>query len=213
MLTFQLSKILSIRTTITIVTLKTLAPNNFLEDSKTCSLLWRKRVFFWFWLTYQFEDFALSLFLKEREPGAPFFLSGEEIGRDGRARRVLKVEHAIDWADDPLGQTWTGGVLELTYEDGGRRRITLDPQPGRFFLKGGGYGGHQGWNHGDDMGREHSDHYVWDLSDPETRRQVRQLGDHFTRVECDGAVGWGMSEYGVAKGYPKYKIAQAHEPL
>ncbi len=169
--------------------------------------------FFWFWLTYQFEDFALSLFLKEREPGAPFFLSGEEVDREGRTRHVIKVEHEIDWADDPLGQTWQGGWLDLLYEDGGRRRITLDPQPGRFFLKGGGYGGHKGWNHGDDRGREHADHYVWDLSDPETRRQARQLGDHFTRVECDGAVGWGMSEYGVAKGYPKYKVAQAHEPL
>ena len=169
--------------------------------------------FFWFWLTYQFEDFALSLFLKEREPGNPFFLSGVEIGKDGVERDISAIDHDIEWADDPLGQTWSGGRLVLHYEDGGSRTLTLHPQPGRFFLKGGGYGGHRGWNHGDNMGKYHTDHYVWDLSDPETRRQIRQLGDHFTKVECEGETGWGMSEYGVAKGYPKYQIAQVHEPL
>ena len=85
--------------------------------------------------------------------------------------------------------------------------------PARFFLKGGGYGGHNGWNHGDDMGQEHSDHYVWNLDDAEVRRQIRQLGDHFTKVECDGQTGFGVSEYGVAKGYPKYQIAQKHVPI
>ncbi|MFC4670804.1 hypothetical protein ACFO5X_19815 [Seohaeicola nanhaiensis] len=169
--------------------------------------------FFWFWLTYQFEDFAISLFLKERKPGKPFFLSGLEIGSDGEEREIIAVDHEIEWADDPLGQTWSGGTLVLHYEDGGTRELTLVPQRGRFFLKGGGYGGHQGWDHGDNRGKLHSDHYVWDLSDPETRRQARQLGDHFTRVECGGQTGYGMSEYGVAKGYPKYQIAQRHEPL
>ena len=169
--------------------------------------------FFWFWLTYQFEDFAMSLFLKEREPGHPFFLSGLEVDKAGEEREITAIEHDIEWADDPLGQTWSGGTLLLKYADGGTRELTLHPQPARFFLKGGGYGGHRGWNHGDNRGRLHSDHYVWDLSDPEIRRQARQLGDHFTKVTCDGRTGYGMSEYGVARGYPKYEIAQKHEPL
>jgi hypothetical protein len=171
------------------------------------------RNFFWFWLTYQFEDFGLSLFLKERSPERLMYFSGSEIRADGTERHIARVEHDLEWADDPLGQAWKGGRLRLHYKDGGTRDLELEMLPGRFYLKGGGYGGYMGWNHGDDMGDLHTTHYRWDLSDPETRRQVRTLGDHATRVRSEGQVGHGMSEYGVAAGYPKYEIAQRHPAL
>lgn len=171
------------------------------------------RDFLWFWVTYQFEDFAIAIFLKETAPGKPFFFSGSEVRSDGSERHLLGVEHEIEWADDPRGQTWTGGSLKLAYEDGGSKELKLTTLPGRFFLKGGGYGGHEGWNHGDDMGQDYATHYRWNLADLETRRLARTLGDHVTRVECDGWVGYGVSEYGVARGYPRYENAQRHPAL
>ncbi|MGX1098199.1 hypothetical protein [Amorphus sp. MBR-141] len=170
--------------------------------------------FFWFWLTYQFEDFGLALFLKERSPDKQMYFSGIEIGRDGKERHVERVEHDMEWRDDPLGQTWKGGKLRLHYEDGATRELTVEGLPGRFYLKAGGYGGFEGWNHGDDKGDLFQTAYRWDLTDPDTRSRARTLGDHATRVTTDdGQVGFGMSEYGVAAGYPKYQAVQCHPAL
>lgn len=173
--------------------------------------------FFWTWTMLQTESVGVCLFLKEREPGKPFYLSGAEFQRqpDGavRQREITAVEHDLQWADDPLGQTLAGGELRLSFEQGAPRVLRLEPLPARYYLKGGLYGGFGGWNHGEDKGPYAEAHDAWNLDDPLTRERARTLGDHVLRVHTDGQTGIGISEYGVAAGYPKYLGVQKHPAL
>jgi hypothetical protein len=93
------------------------------------------------------------------------------------------------------------------------RRIKIRALPGRFFLKGGLYGGLEGWSHGDDKGKFHAEHEVWTLADPETRRLVRTLSDHVIEVTDGDEVGYGIVEYGVGKGYARYAEVQGFPPI
>jgi hypothetical protein len=173
--------------------------------------------FFWTWSMLQTESMGVCLFLKEREPGQPFYLSGAEFQRqaDGRVaqREITGVDHELQWADDPLGQTLAGGELRLRFDHGAPRVLRLEPLPTRFYLKGGLYGGFGGWNHGDDKGAYAEGHDAWNLDDALTRERARTLGDHVLRVHTDGESGIGISEYGVAAGYPKYPLPQKHPAL
>ena len=83
----------------------------------------------------------------------------------------------------------------------------------RFYLKGGLYGGFNGWNHGDSKGAYHCEHDVWALDDAAVRAKARTLGDHVVRATCDGRTGVGISEYGVAQGYARYPGPQKHPAL
>jgi hypothetical protein len=168
--------------------------------------------YFWTWTMVQFEHMGVSLYMKELEPGKPYYLSGSEFRRaaDGTVahREVTAVHHEIDWVDDPLGQTVSTAVFQLQFDQGPPLELRMQGLPTRFYLKAGMYGGYQGWNHGDDKGVSHSAHDVWDLDDPATRLAARTLSDHVVRVTCDGTVGFGISEYGVAAGYPRYPAPQ-----
>jgi hypothetical protein len=173
--------------------------------------------FFWTWSMFQFEDMGISIFLKERAPGEPGYLSGTEFRRDAHgaihAREITMVTHDIQWADDPLGQTIEAATWRLEFNEGAPRELRMEGLPTRFYLKGGNYGGFKGWNHGDDVGPLHSDQDVWDLDDAATRLTARTLGDHLVRVTTDGRIGSGVSEYGVAAGYPRYEAPQRHAAL
>lgn len=173
--------------------------------------------FFWTWSMFQFEDMGISIFLKEREPGKPHYLSASEFVRaaDGSVthREATGATHDLEWADDPLGQTIVAGTLTLEFADGPPRTVRMESQEARFYLKGGLYGGFKGWNHGDNVGPYHSDHDVWNLDDAHTRAKARTLGDHVVRATCDGRTGIGISEYGVAPGYPRYTGPQKHPAL
>lgn len=173
--------------------------------------------FFWTWSMFQMQTSAVSVFLKEREPGAPFYLSCIEFqrGADGHLamREASRVSHDISWADDPLGQTMARADLRLEFEHGPARELHMEGLPARFYLKGGLYGGLGGWNHGDDRGPYHEAHDVWDLDDPRTRERARTLSDHVVRVSSGGDTGIGISEYGVAQGYPRYDAPQKFPAL
>jgi hypothetical protein len=175
------------------------------------------RDFFWTWSMLQCENVGVSIFMKEREPGKPYYLSGAEFQRGGdgqvRKREAIGATHDIEWADDPLGQSIARAELKLDFDEGPPRVLQLEALPTRFYLKGGLYGGHDGWNHGDDRGEYAEAHDVWDLDDPATREKARTLGDHVVRVTTDGASGIGISEYGVAAGYPRYPGPQRHPAL
>ncbi len=67
--------------------------------------------------------------------------------------------------------------------------------------------------HGDDRGDYHTAHDVWNLDDPATRRIARTLSDHVVKLESAGDVGFGISEYGVAAGYPLYEGPQKFPAL
>lgn len=173
--------------------------------------------FFWTWSMFQLRDAAISLFLKEREPGQPYYLSCSEFqrGADGviQHRHATTVLHDITWADDPLGQTIAHADLTLEFANGPPRVVRMEGLPGRFYLKGGLYGGFGGWNHGDDRGAYAEGHDVWDLEDAATRAKARTLSDHVVRVTSEGDSGIGISEYGVAEGYPLYPAPQKHPAL
>jgi len=122
------------------------------------------RNFFWTWSMLQFNDSALSIFLKERSPGKPHYLSGTEFKRESGGsvsrREVTAVEHKFDWANDPLGQTIAVADLTFEFERGKPRHVRMRGLPTRFYLKAGMYGGLQGWTHGDESGDYHAAHDI-----------------------------------------------------
>jgi len=173
--------------------------------------------FFYAWTTVQFAKRGLHVFFKERAPGEFIYLSGEEVAPPGekaqRGKRLQVVGHDVQWADDPHGQTVRAAVFEVMLEDGTRRELSIRTLPARYFLKGGLYGGLNGWFQGDDKGKLYSEHECWDLDDPSIRKLVRTLCDHVIEVRDGDEVGYGIMEYGVGSGYAKYKQVQQHPPI
>jgi hypothetical protein len=173
--------------------------------------------FFWTWSMFQFEHMGISVFVKEREAGRPYYLSGTEFTRAPggavREREITGFRHDIRWVDDPLGQTMESADFHVEFAEGPPRVLRMEGLPARFYLKGGLYGGFNGWNHGDDKGALHTDHDVWDLDDVQTRRIARTLSDHVVRVTSDGMAGSGISEYGVATGFARYPGPQKFPAL
>jgi hypothetical protein len=175
------------------------------------------RNFFWTWSMFQFERSALSVFAKERAPGKAHYLSGTEFRREADGsishRDVTAFEHSIEWSDDKLGQTIASADFTFKFDRGEPRHVRMLGLPTRFYLKAGMYGGLKGWTHGDDRGEQHAAHDVWDLADAATRATARTLSDHVVRLESGGETGFGISEYGVAAGYPLYQAPQKFPAL
>lgn len=178
--------------------------------------------FFYCWTTAQFAHSSkgprgLTIFFKERAPGDKIYLSGEEtfaLGSKVSGRhRLIDVQHEVQWHDDAHGQNMAGATFELAFGDGSRRPVQVRVLPTKYYLKGGLYGGLDGWFHGDDKGRLHTAHESWDLTDPAIRRKVRTLADQVIEVRDGDDLGYGIIEYGVGKGYAKYEAVQAHPPI
>lgn len=173
--------------------------------------------FFYAWTTVQFAGRGLHVFFKERAPGEFIYLSGEEVTPLGTkpdpARRMSGVSHEVQWADDPHGQTVASAVFEVSLDDGSRHTMDIRTLPARYFLKGGLYGGLNGWFQGDDKGKLHVEHERWNLDDPAIRKQARTLADHVIEARIGDEVGYGIMEYGVGKGYAKYGQVQRHPPI
>ena len=93
---------------------------------------------------------------------------------------------------------------------GGREvQLELAARPGRAFLRGGGYGGVDGWYQGHWKGEEDVVHEVWDLADrPALRGRGASSSDHLVEVRCDGQVGYGIAEYMVLDGHRRYGYAR-----
>ena len=130
--------------------------------------------FLFLWITVQFEHYGLQLFLKERSPGDTIYVSGEEVGPPGTrpraGRKLVAMTHDIDWADDPHGQSIRSASIDAIFSDGSHRPLQLKALPGRYYLKGGLYGGLGGWFHGDDRGKLYTESDHWNLRDPEVRK-------------------------------------------
>jgi hypothetical protein len=173
--------------------------------------------FFYCWTTAQFKDRGLHVFFKERAPGDLIYVSGEEVRTIGtlskESVRLEGVSHDVTWAKDPLGQTMQDGIFAVRFSDGSSRTLKVRCLPARYFLKGGLYGGLKGWFHGDDKGKLYSEHDVWTLADPATRKLIRTLSDHVIEVTDGDGVGYGIVEYGVGKGFAKYPEVQEHPPI
>jgi hypothetical protein len=167
---------------------------------------------FFTWLVGQFDDCALHLFMQEKEPGKWLYLTGEltfpmNQPRDGQWI-IKSLDHDVIWADDPLGQTVESATFDVTFANGQSRRFKLRALPARYFLKGGMYGGSHGWFQGDDKGPYHFEHSVWDLTDAKTRNDARTLGDNVFEYRDGEKIGYGIFEWWVLPGYPKYQSVQ-----
>lgn len=173
--------------------------------------------FFYAWTTAQFTNRGLHVFLKERAPGNTIYLSGEEVFAPGTRRssrhRLIGVSHDVQWSDDAMGQTVKSATFELKFASGQTRSIAIRTFPVRYFLKGGLYGGLNGWFHGDDKGALFQEHDEWDLGDPLIRIKVRTLADQIIEVRHGDELGYGIMEYGVGTGYAKYAEVQAHPAI
>ena len=137
-----------------------------------------------------------------------FTLGSKVSGRN----QLVDVQHEVQWHDDPRGQSMASATFQLKFADGSERPVSIRVLPTRYFLKGGLYGGLDGWFHGDDRGKLYFEHEVWDLSDPTVRRTVRTLADQVIEVRDGDEVGYGIIEYGVGKGFAKYAAVQEHPP-
>jgi hypothetical protein len=188
-----------------------------MRSDETCLPLTFYPPFFYAWTTAQFANRGLHIFFKERAPGNLIYLSGEEVfARGSRAsskNRLIGVAHEVQWHDDPLGQSVKTAQLQLKFASGQSRTIQLRTFPVRYFLKGGLYGGLNGWFHGDSKGDLHTEHEQWDLTDPQTRQVSRTLADQIIEVRDGDEVGYGIMEYGVGKGYGKYAQVQEHPAI
>ena len=173
--------------------------------------------FLYAWVTVQFPTRGLHIFFKERAPGQKIYFSGEEVfpvGQQAKPGSLLEdAQYAFTFADDPHGQTVERASFTLHFADGSSRDIQIRTLPGRYFLKGGLYGGLNGWFQGDDKGKYHSEHEQWNLHDPQIRKLVRTLSDHVIEVRDGAETGYGIIEYGVGKNFPLYENVQMHPPI
>jgi hypothetical protein len=173
--------------------------------------------FLYSWATAQFANYGLHLFFKERAPGDPIYIAGEQVvplGQLPKSRKLLTaVDHEFQFAKDSGGQDLQSATWNLHFDDQSSRTIQIRCLPGRYFLKGGLYGGLKGWFHGDDKGKLYTEHEIWNLREPETRKLVRTLSDHVIEVRDGGETGYGIIEYGIGKGYSRYPGAQEFPPI
>jgi hypothetical protein len=162
---------------------------------------WRFLLF----LPLQFESFGMHLYLFEDGDGVPTHLSCGLMGIDGPAPRLMRLAHDLQWDRDAPTPTLLGGSLDLTFLGGRDLHIDITTLTGRAHLRGGGYGGVDGWYQGHWKGDDSIVTDVWDLSD---RSKLKYWGanssDHMIRAACNGETGFGIAEYMVLAGHERY---------
>lgn len=155
----------------------------------------------------QFEDEAVHFFLKEKAPGQLRFLGGSRSALRGSGRApvsITGVTHDLQWDRAAPSQSIMGGHLSLAFADGSALSLQLRSLPGRYYLKGGLYGGLDGWNHGDDRGELHEGASRWNLADAGDRARLRSLADQVLEIGDGRRTGYGTLQCGVSSGYGKY---------
>lgn len=164
---------------------------------------WRFLLF----LPLQFETFGLHLYLFEDGQGHPTHRSFGRMGGSGDAPqvRLRSLSHDLQSAPGAPTPTLEGGDLNLAFADGTDLKVELTAREGRAHLRGGGYGGVNGWFQGRWKGEDSVEHEVWDLSDKE---MVGSWGayssDHLVSATAAGEVGHGVAEYMVLPGHHRY---------
>jgi hypothetical protein len=167
---------------------------------------------FFNWCPAQFEGYGLFWYLMENAPGRYDYLSGARcpaLGSADAEDRLAGIEHDFRWASGAPVLTLEGADLTLSFESGEKRQVSIEALPARYFLRAGLYGGYRGWAHGNYRGDYYFEHDTWDLSDPAVLKEAGVFGDHVARFRCGNDVGYGIIEYGVTPGYPKYREFQA----
>jgi hypothetical protein len=169
-----------------------------------------------FFCPLQLPDFGLHLYLYEAQPGRPLHLSAgisRRRGAPGEDPLIVAVDHDLRWVKDAPAATLDEGLITLTLDTGEKLEFELTAQSGRAHLRGGGYEGWNGWHQGLWKGENSLEHEVWDLNDRDNAYRYAKAGsDHLVEVRHDGAVGYGVMQYMVLPGYPRYQDAIPPRP-
>lgn len=164
----------------------------------------------------QLPDFGLHFYLKEAEPGRPLHLSAaisRPRGTTDEEDLIVGVDHDLRWVEGAPAPTLEGGRITLTLDSGKQLDFDLTAQPGRAHLRGGGYEGWNGWYQGHWKGEDSLEHEVWDLTDRDQFYRYAKAGsDHLVEVRHEGQTGYGVMEYMVLPGYPRYQEAIPPRP-
>lgn len=157
----------------------------------------------------QFETFGIYLYTYEVAPGQPVHISGRiapsiESGQS-LEERIVAVDHDLVWDTDAPVLTLESGTLRLTTSRGREVEVDIQARPARVYLRGGGYGGWNDWFQGHWKGDDAFEHDQWNLKDVAMlRRYIKHSSDHLVQGRCEGELGFGIIEYMVLPGYPKY---------
>lgn len=165
------------------------------------------------WGAMQFAEYGVHLYLNELSPERQLYSSGAVVYPTGSANRngaVLRIAHSIEWKPDPLGQSVDTATLRVGLQKGEPLQLDFRALPARVFLKGGLYGGLDGWLPGDDKGPLYVEHDRWDLGDAATRRKARTLASQSFEIDDGRSRGYGILQLGVVAGYPLYQEVQGH---
>lgn len=170
---------------------------------------------FYFFMCVQFETYSLHIFFKESAPENFRFLAGDlnrrsSAGAFQQPLRVKNVEHDLAWKVGAMSQELAGGKMNVAFSDGTARSLLIEAMDGRLFLKGGLYGGLNGWFQGDDRGPLYVEHNSWNFTSADDRRVARTLAEQVVRVRDGDSVGFGTIQCGVGRGYPRYLEVQDH---
>lgn len=169
----------------------------------------------------QLPDFGLHFYLYEAEPGRPIHLSagisaplhGDRSGADIWDEAIVAIDHDLRWVEGAPAATLAAGTIVLTLSNGAKLPFEITALPGRAHLRGGGYEGWNGWFQGHWKGENSLEHDVWDLADKrQFYRYAKASSDHLIEVRHDGKLGYGVMEYMVLPGYPKYPEAIPVKP-
>ncbi|NMH98225.1 hypothetical protein [Pseudonocardia acidicola] len=159
----------------------------------------------------QLPEFGLHFYLKEAEPGRPLHLSAgisRPFGAPDEEEMIVGLDHDLRWVEGAAAPTLEGGRITLSLGSGRKLDFDLTAQVGRAHLRGGGYEGWNGWYQGHWKGDDSLEHETWDLTDRDQFYRYAKAGsDHLVEVRHEGQVGYGIMEYMVLPGYPRYQEA------
>jgi len=89
--------------------------------------------------------------------------------------------------------------------DGSSREVSIRPLSVLYVGTGGySYANYRGFTHGLWMGPSWMDGFTVDISKPEVIREITYVDKLMCEIDCDGQIGYDMTELIVLGKYPKY---------
>jgi hypothetical protein len=156
------------------------------------------------WLTLQFRDRGMTLYLIEKADGTVERITGSVVGRLEDASEpvpVTAVEH--DFQYHPTCPRMKSGKMWITCRDGSKYELEMR-ELATMYLRGGGYLGCKGVTHGLWMGPSWDDGETWNVGDAAGADEVHGLNDTVVEVRCGGEKGYGISENLILPPFPRY---------
>lgn len=127
-------------------------------------------------------------------------------GTDREPLKIVSLDHNYRFRDDIPEQPrrFAGGDVSFTTIDGTRKEVSIRPVT-ICYQAPAGYGGfYKGFIHGKWMGQMWMDGHRFDLSNPETMKEIWGYCDYGSEFRCGGDTGHGTVELMVVGKYPKY---------